>query len=138
MADAGDTRRAWNMLGDSEIAFKDCRTQLRRRLLRDIQHATVWDDQIPVDLLAQYDFELKKVENALGVEWISLSDDQGYHKPTDTMQQSLEALSSPFFKLDSDFGYPYDLSAEGMLLFLSLLSRLLLICSQKSKNNMMK
>ncbi|KAG9714367.1 hypothetical protein KCU73_g16230, partial [Aureobasidium melanogenum] len=91
---------------------KDCRTRLRRTLLREIQYATVWDDQIPVDLLAQYDFELKKVEDALGVEWISLGDDQGYHKPTDTMKQSLEALSSPFFKPEPDFGYPHDLSAE--------------------------
>ncbi|KAG9946857.1 hypothetical protein KCU85_g6213, partial [Aureobasidium melanogenum] len=112
MADAGDTRRAWDMLGNSGIAFKDCRTRLRRTLLRDIEYATVWDDQIPVDLLAQYDFELKKVENALGVEWISLGDDQGYHKPTETMKQSLEALSSPFFKLEPDFGYPHDLTPE--------------------------
>jgi len=72
-------------------------------------------------LLEQYDLELKKVENALGVEWIDLGDDQGYHRPTESMQQSLEALSSPFFKLEPDFGYPLDLSAEGMLHCLSLL-----------------
>jgi hypothetical protein len=114
MADAGDTRRAWEMLRDSGIPFRDCRSRLRRTLLRDIQYATIWDAQISLDLLEQYDFELKKVENALGVEWIALDDDQGYHKPTDSMQQSLEALSSPFFNPEPDFGYPYDLSAEGM------------------------
>ncbi|KAI4720890.1 hypothetical protein E4T48_02826 [Aureobasidium sp. EXF-10727] len=112
MADAGDSRRAWNMLGASGIPFKDCRGRLRRTLLCDIQHATIWDDQMSLDLLEHYDFELKKVENALGVEWISLGDDQGYHKPTRSMQESLEALSSPFFKLEPDFGYPHDLSAE--------------------------
>ncbi|KAI4846409.1 hypothetical protein E4T44_05079 [Aureobasidium sp. EXF-8845] len=112
MAAAGDTRRAWEMLRDSEIPFRDCRSGLRRTLLRDIQYATLWDAQISLDLLEQYDFELEKVENALGVEWISLGDDQGYHKPTEFMQQSLEALSSPFFKLEPDFGYPHDLTAE--------------------------
>jgi hypothetical protein len=114
MAAAGDTRRAWEMLRDSGIPFRDCRSELRRTLLRDIQYATLWDAQISLDLIEQYDFELKKVENALGVEWISLGDDQGYHKPTESMQQSLEALSSPFFKLEPDFGYPHDLTAEGM------------------------
>jgi hypothetical protein len=117
MADAGDTRRAWEMLRDSGIPFRDCRSRLRRTLLRDIQYATLWDAQISLDLLEQYDFELKKVENALGVEWIALDDDQGYHKPTDSMQQSLEALSSPFFNPEPDFGYPYDLSAEGMSVY---------------------
>lgn len=119
MADSGDTRRAWEMLRDSGIPFRVCRSRLRRTLLRDIQYATIWDAQISVDLLEQYDFELKKVENALGVEWIDLGDDQGYHKPTDSMQQSMEALSSPFFKPEPDFGYPLDLSAEGTLCSLS-------------------
>lgn len=121
MADSGDTRRAWEMLRDSGIPFRDCRPRLRHKLLRDIQYATVWDAQISVDLLQQYDFELKKMEHALGVEWIDLGDDQGYHRPTKYMQQSLEVLSSPFFKPEPDFGYPLDLSAEGMLYRLSLL-----------------
>lgn len=121
MAESGDTRRAWEMLRDSGIPFRDCRRRLRHSLLRDIQYATLWDAQISADLLEQYDFELKKVENALGVEWIDLGDDQGYHKPTENMQQSLEVLSSPFFKPEPDFGYPLDLSAEGMLNRVSLL-----------------
>lgn len=121
MADSGDTRRAWEMLRDSGISFRDCRRRLRHTLLRDIQFATLWDSQISADLLEQYDLELKKVENALGVEWIDLGDDQGYHRPTKYMQQSLEFLSSPFFKPEPDFGYPLDLSAEGMLHCLSLL-----------------
>ncbi|KAI5237440.1 hypothetical protein E4T43_08070 [Aureobasidium subglaciale] len=112
MADTGDTRRAWEMLRDSGIPFKQCRTRTRRALLRDLQHATMWDDQIPIDLLEQYDVELKKIETALGMEWISLHDDQGYHRPTDSLQQCLESLSSPVFKLEPDYGYPYDASPE--------------------------
>ncbi|THW54350.1 hypothetical protein D6D20_10270 [Aureobasidium pullulans] len=112
MAEAGDTARAWTMLRDSEISFKACRTNVRRLLLRDLEHATLWDDQIPLDLLEQYDAELTKIERALGVEWISMCEDQGYHKPTDFMQQSLEALSSPFFKLEPDYGFPYDGTPE--------------------------
>lgn len=127
MAESGDTRRAWEMLRDSEIPYRYCRRRLRHRLLRDIQCATIWDAQISVDLLEQYDLELKQVENALGVEWIDLGNDQGYHRPTECMQQSLEVLSSPFFKPEPDFGYPLDLDAEGMLHRLSLLNK---SCSQ--------
>lgn len=114
MANAGDTHRAWLMLRESGLPFQYCRKHLRHQLLRDIQHATLWDEQIPLDMLEYYTSEITKIENALGVEWISLGDDQGYHKPTDSMKQSLEVLSSPFFKLDPNFGYPYDASQEGV------------------------
>lgn len=114
MADSGDIRRAWLILEDSKIPYNACKQSLRYKLVRKVQFAASWDEQMSIDLLNIYAAELTKMETALGVEWVSLGDDQGYHRPVDHLYESLRNLSAPNFKLERDpYGYPYDKDAAG-------------------------
>ena len=66
--------------------------------------------------MRKYDTDLRKVEAALGVRWVPSPDSgdsaKGYHEMTEDQWTVMERLAAKDFKLEEDFGYPYDGEGE--------------------------
>ena len=117
MAFAGDLEKAWTILRISGIPFAKFRKAIRDRLLEGAQHATLPSSQVRDELLEKYDIELRKIETALAIKWVSCANGDGYHVSKPNMEESLESLSSPDFVLQPDYGYPWEEStAEGKIM----------------------
>lgn len=107
MCFAGDIKRAWIMLKESEIPFARCREVVRNMLLSEVEHATTRDEEIRNELLKKYASDLDKIEAALGVRWVSRGENPGFHILDGDMADKLERLAEEGFKLDPEYGYPW-------------------------------
>ncbi|KXT10539.1 hypothetical protein AC579_6102 [Pseudocercospora musae] len=111
MSYAGDMRKAWQILKDTGIEFRTLKTRVADRLLESLEHASEWDEDVRSAMLAKYDRDLGKIEQALGVRWTAGADDGGgHHELFMDQEAALERLSEQDWKLDDDYGYPCDTS----------------------------
>lgn len=108
MAYSGDLKKAWEVLEISGIPFANVRPSVRAMLLEGAECATTSDEEIQKGLLLKYDTELKKIEGALGVTWVSGKSGCGYHLPQSSTEDTLEALADPSFVLEPDHGFPWE------------------------------
>ncbi|GAB7354690.1 hypothetical protein MBLNU459_g5111t1 [Dothideomycetes sp. NU459] len=108
MCIAGDIQRAWAILKESEIPFSQCRQAVRNMLLSEVQHATIWNEEIRNGLVKKYSTDLDKIESALGVKWVSRGEEGGFHVVDGDMEEMLERLAEEGFKLDPEYGYPWE------------------------------
>ncbi|KAF7196239.1 hypothetical protein HII31_02306 [Pseudocercospora fuligena] len=111
MTYAGDMRKAWQILKDTGIEFRTLKTRVADRLLESLEHASIWNEDVRSAMLAKCDRDLGKIEHALGVKWISgAADGEGHHELFIDQEAALERLSENNWKLDDDYGYPWDTS----------------------------
>ncbi|KAJ9625934.1 hypothetical protein H2203_004703 [Taxawa tesnikishii (nom. ined.)] len=114
MCHAGDTARAWIMLKESGIPFNKLRPYVREMLLDGADGATVWDKHIAAESQEKLSQDIEKIEQALGVMWISQGDNgEGYHVTKGVLEETLENLASPEFALKPMHGFPWDASEAG-------------------------
>lgn len=112
MTCSGDLAKAWAMLEETQLDFMLLKDRIKMRLVEEPEHAKTWTDDMRRALLGKYDFELAKIEKALGVKWVrSHCDDGGEwgrHEPCEDQEEALERLSADDWKSEEDFGYPID------------------------------
>jgi hypothetical protein len=116
MTYSGGLKEAWTIFGESNIPFSVLSDRIKMRMLEGAQYATVWNECIRKEMLRKYDFELKKIEKALGLRWVSASksgegcdageDGEGRHIPIEDQEDVLERLSADDWKLEEKYGYP--------------------------------
>ncbi|KAL1303681.1 hypothetical protein AAFC00_007035 [Neodothiora populina] len=111
MTYAGDLEKAWEMLRVTGIPFARVRARVKTRLIEGAQYAILPTHEITDELLRKYDEELRKIEDALGVEWMcgaAGGRGRGYHVPRRELEDRLEMLSEPDYVFDPEYGYPWD------------------------------
>ncbi|KAK0279814.1 hypothetical protein LTR35_008537 [Friedmanniomyces endolithicus] len=108
---------AWKLVEETQPDVGKLRDRIVLTLLEGVEHCprSVWQTQgetIRRLLLRKYDIELAKIERALSVAWVStdLEDEaEGYHVLLEEQETVvMERLSHEDFKLEEDFGYPYE------------------------------
>lgn len=107
MTYSGDYEKAWKLVAETGVAFKNLKERIKSRLLDGVEHATVWDDDVREAMVQKYDADLQKIEKALGVSWIPADGGEGTHQLFMDQTEALEALGADDWKLEEDFGYPY-------------------------------
>nr|POF18055.1 hypothetical protein CFP56_13466 [Quercus suber] len=108
---AGAHKEAWAVMQEAELNFSDLHPRVQLMMLDGVEFAHVFDDSIRDGLLRKYDIQLQKIEAALGVRWISpgeVENGRGSHQSIEDIEIALERLAVPDWKLEEDFGYPYD------------------------------
>ncbi|KAK3719898.1 hypothetical protein LTR37_004021 [Vermiconidia calcicola] len=111
MTMSGDMEKAWKVVKETGLPFSSFKDRIKTRLLDGIEFATVWDDDVRNEMVRKYDQDLRKIERALGVRWsaqASGEDGHGTHELIGDQEEALEGLSADDWKLDPDFGFPYD------------------------------
>ncbi|KAK5720367.1 hypothetical protein LTR17_015084 [Elasticomyces elasticus] len=116
MTYSGGLKEAWDMVEETDSDLGRLKDRIMFRLLDGVDYCSqaVWDaqgDAIRARLLRKCDVELGKIEKAFGVSWVptSLEDEgEGYHVLFEDQEKVLEAMSSDSFKLEEDYGYPYE------------------------------
>ncbi|EME84717.1 uncharacterized protein MYCFIDRAFT_210956 [Pseudocercospora fijiensis CIRAD86] len=111
MCYAGDMAKAWQILQEAGLAFRTLKPRVADILLGSLEHASVWNEEVRSAMLAKYDRDVGKIEQALGVRWVPGADEgEGHHELFMDQEAALERLSEQDWKLDDDFGYPLDTS----------------------------
>ncbi|KAK3630382.1 hypothetical protein LTR56_006941 [Elasticomyces elasticus] len=116
MTYSGGLKEAWAMVEETDSDLGRLKDRIMFRLLDGVEYcsAKVWEEQgdaIRARLVRKWDVELGKIEKAFGVSWVptSLEDEgEGYHVLFEDQEKVLEAMSSDSFKLEEDYGYPYE------------------------------
>ncbi|KAK3658033.1 hypothetical protein LTR56_000759 [Elasticomyces elasticus] len=136
MTYSGGLREAWAMVEATGTDLGRLKDRIMMRLLDGVEFcsAKVWEAQgeaIRGRLVGKWDFELGKIERAFGVSWVPIGLDgpgtgldgpgagldgpgslegegEGYHVLFEDQEKVLEAMSSDSFKLEEDYGYPYE------------------------------
>jgi len=111
MACSGGLRQAWQIFEESEIRFVNLKDRVKTSLLEGVEHATIWNDDIRSEMLRKYDTDLSKIERALGVRWMSagtVDAAEGQHVLAEEQEEALDRLGAEDWKLEEDYGYPYD------------------------------
>ncbi|OQN98489.1 hypothetical protein B0A48_15750 [Cryoendolithus antarcticus] len=112
MAYSGDIKRAWQLLGESDVPFERLKSRVTHRLLDHLEYCTVWSDAIATAMLRKYDYELGIIEKALGVTWEALREDgDGRHVLFRDQEEALEELSADSWTPNENFGFPHADSA---------------------------
>ncbi len=117
MTYSGGLKWAWKLVEETETNVGLLKNRIIFALLEGVEHCprSVWQTQgetIRRLLLRKYDVELTKIERAFSVAWVStdLDDEaEGYHVLLENQETVvMERLSHEDFKLEEDFGYPYE------------------------------
>lgn len=113
MTYSGGLKEAWRMLEDAGIKFSTLKDRIKTKLLEGVEFCTVWSDDIRDELIRKYDADLGMIESALGVRWISADDGiedgaEGYHALVEDQDEVLERLGADDWKLEDDYGFPYE------------------------------
>ncbi|KAK8208931.1 hypothetical protein M8818_003894 [Zalaria obscura] len=111
MCHAGDVEKAWEIYKDAGLAFETLRTSTKEALLNGAEFATFWNQEIAEAMRNKYERDVKNMEAALGVKWVSIGEDgEGYHVTVDEteLEAKLEALSDPDFSAQPDYGFPWE------------------------------
>ena len=131
MAYSGGIKEAWLILADSGHEVATINPRIMGHMLEGVQHCTIFDP-IPTaggqrvahptvrrELLRKYDTDLLRVETAFGVRWVPSGeppdDAQGSHVLVEDQEAALERLGANDWKLEEDFGYPYETSPMAKL-----------------------
>lgn len=116
MTYSGGLREAWQIFAETETQFSTLKERISTKLLEGLEYCpqSVWEaqgDNIRDALLKKYDRDLGLIEKALALAWVptNLDDEaEGYHVLIDDQEDVLERLGAEDFKLEEDFGYPYE------------------------------
>ncbi|KAK1811689.1 hypothetical protein LTR12_013951 [Friedmanniomyces endolithicus] len=117
MTYSGGLKWAWKLVEETETNVGVLKNRIVFALLEGVEHCprSIWQTQgetIRRLLLRKYDVELAKVERAFSIAWVStdLEDEaEGYHVLLEDQETIvMERLSHEDFKLEEDFGYPYE------------------------------
>ncbi|KAK5732173.1 hypothetical protein LTR17_010750 [Elasticomyces elasticus] len=128
MTYSGGLREAWAMVEATWTDLGRLKDRIMMRLLDGVEFCSVgvWEVQggvIRGRLVGKWDFELGKIEKAFGVSWVPTTleegtgldgpgslegEGEGYHVLFEDQEKVLEAMSSDSFKLEEDYGYPYE------------------------------
>ncbi|KAI9711550.1 MAG: hypothetical protein M1820_002115 [Bogoriella megaspora] len=94
---AGEHERAWQVFNETDVKMSHMSANARTWLMDHPEYAKEWDESMKQALMNKYVKELEKIEQALGVKWIS-KHNHGYHsteKHGDEAEEVLEMLSEP-------------------------------------------
>ncbi|TKA68798.1 hypothetical protein B0A55_09018 [Friedmanniomyces simplex] len=117
MTYSGGLEEAWKIVGETETDVGLLKDRIIFALLDGLQYCPesvrqTQSGSIRRHFLRKYDVELRKIERALSVAWVptDLDDEaEGYHVLLEDQEtEVLERLSDKDFKLQEDFGYPYE------------------------------
>lgn len=101
---AGSPELAWKCLKESRVGFFGLTRQVRSVLLEHLEYATEWNENMRQELLRKYEEDLEAIERRLGVRWIKINNEQGYHRPEPDMADKLEQLTRRgYFKVHGFF-----------------------------------
>jgi len=104
---------AWKCFGESGLGFFELSKQVRSVLLENLEFATVWNKDMQKELLRKYEDDLEEIESRLGMKWVRMHGENGYHRPTPDMEVKLEQLSRPgYFKIHGFFNESQNDSIE--------------------------
>ena len=103
-----DLWRAWRLLEETGLRFKTLKTRVKVMLLEGVEHAGgAWNEEVREAMVWKYDLELSKIERALGVTWDTTSSSHVLI-PGQSQEESLEKLATQDFRLEEEYGFPYD------------------------------
>lgn len=105
---AGDLEKAWKVAEETGIRFSGLKTRIKDKLLESFEYATVWNDTLQDELIAKCDRDLTKIERALGVTWIRQDENEWHHELYMDQEEALEKLGEDAWRLDDDYGYPWE------------------------------
>ncbi|KAK5115664.1 hypothetical protein LTR62_000753 [Meristemomyces frigidus] len=116
MSYSGGLEYAWRIVEETGANYLLLKDRIKTQLLEGLDFCppAYWEvnrDAIRADLLRKCDTDLGKIERALSIAWVptSIEDEgEGYHVLVLDQETVLEKLSGGDFKLEEDFGYPYD------------------------------
>ncbi|KAK1070021.1 hypothetical protein LTR74_004418 [Friedmanniomyces endolithicus] len=117
MTYSGGLKWAWKLVEETDTNVGLLKNRIVFALLEGVEHCPrpIWQTQgetIRRLLLRKYDVELAKIERAFSIAWVStdLDDEaEGYHVLLENQETVvMERLSHEDFKLEEDFGYPYE------------------------------
>lgn len=109
MSTSGDIARAWQILKATGIPLSNLKLRVKDKLLEAPEHATIWDENVRSEMIAKYDRDLTKIEQALGVKWTPGSEDgEGRHELCMDQEEALEKLGDDGWSSNIDYGYPWD------------------------------
>ncbi|KAI9685159.1 MAG: hypothetical protein M1822_004746 [Bathelium mastoideum] len=100
--------RAWQILYETEMPLDALSIGAKIRLMDHPEHVREWDEPMKQALMVKYEAELKKIEQALGVKWISQGE-EGFHLSLaegDAAEEIMEKLSD--LSTAVVHGYPED------------------------------
>jgi len=111
---AGDLERAWQIIEETGIPLSSLKSSLKDKLLESPEFATTPVDETRQELIAKYDRDLRRIEEALGVRWVPRAggeDGEGHHELFMDQEEALEKLGEDGWKLKDDHGYPWETDA---------------------------
>lgn len=111
MTYSGDIEKAWEMLKETDLPFHSLKTQVKDKLLEGVEYATIWNEEVREGIIEKYSRDLDKIEAALGVQWIpGQVDGEGHHELYMDQEEALDNLGEEGWRLDKDYGYPWETS----------------------------
>lgn len=111
MTYSGDAEKAWQMLKETDLSFRTLKTQVKDKLLEQVEHATIWNESVRQEMIEKYARDMKKIEGALGVKWVlGEVDGEGQHILFKDQEEALDKLGEDGWRLDEDYGYPWETS----------------------------
>lgn len=109
MTFTGDVKRAWQMLGETEIPFSALKPHTKNRLLDEPEKAGVWTPQLTAAMLEKYDEELLCIEKAFGVTWQrGETNGEGQHILVRDQEEALDELGADDWKPEEGHGFPLE------------------------------
>ena len=109
MVFAGDIEKAWCILKETSVPFSRLKQRIRVRMLDEPEHVTTWDNAMQDELLRKYDWDLARIEQALGVAWKAGNvDGEGRHELYMDQEEALDRLGSERWKWNEQNGYPWE------------------------------
>lgn len=116
MTYSGGLEQAWQIFAETDTKFSTLKERISTKLLEGLEYCpqSVWKEQgdaIRAALINKYDRDLDLIEKAFSLAWVptSVEDEaEGYHVLTEGQEEVMERLSAEDFKLEEDFGYPYE------------------------------
>ncbi|GIZ45664.1 hypothetical protein CKM354_000882100 [Cercospora kikuchii] len=108
MVYAGDIKRAWEIMRETEVPLNRLKHRIRMRMLDEPEHADLWNDMMREEMLKKYDFDLARIEQGFGVRWVEGEDGEGRHELCMDQEEALDRLASDRLKWEEENGYPWE------------------------------
>lgn len=113
MAMSGDIERAWKLLDESNLNFSDIKGRVAMILLErpELASPKLWESGARDGMVDKYDHELKKIENAFGIEWRRVSGERsgyGTHEVVQDQWVTMEQLGADNWKIEENHGFPHE------------------------------
>ncbi len=137
---SGDLERAWKVVRQSGLDVKTLKSRVKMQLLDAPEFCgqRLWEDSVRNAMIEKLDFELGKIERAFGVEWKtgeldnSAAESSGVHVLVQDQWKTLEKLSADDWKLEEDYGFPWDNGSDNVPLIPEASERALHAAEERS------